>query len=93
VLELLESAARADCAPATHAILAKESGETLAVVYSADPADPRLELDLYAGSLVLVRGSESVAAPACRLTRRVIGVVTIELVEEPPSLHLARPGP
>jgi hypothetical protein len=84
ILELLSAAERAACEPSTHAILDGDGDGLAAVLHSADPSDPRLELDLYAGARVRVRGAERTAPVDCP-ARRAIAVADVATIEAPPG--------
>ena len=85
-VEQLTAGGRERCAPATH-LLATEPGgqEANAAVFAASD-DPRLELDLYLGEKVRVRGVEFTAPQACSPTRRIIAATEIEEIIEPPGV-------
>lgn len=89
-LRRLTTLGRDACRPGTHLVSENLEGPPLpvAVVYSRHPDDPALELDLYLGSRVEVAGAEDLAPPACTLTRRLLGVDRITVIDEP-----GRPGP
>jgi hypothetical protein len=86
-LERLSTANRTACAPATHQIrAADEAADVLAVLYAARSDDPLLELDLYLGELVRVRGTEGLTPTGCEEHWRIIGVEDVTVIEPPPGL-------
>jgi hypothetical protein len=85
-VQLLDEAFSDLCQPGTHALLENDHSEhpdVVALAYSLRQDDPTTELDLYVGSYVELSGLESPAPSGCGLSSRVIGVDSVEILDEP----------